>query len=575
MKKVILAISAVAFSLVSCTKFEAEPEVDFEKAAAPVVSVNVTGDNSISFTVTPGSNTGYYAYAVFKGEVDAATIDASALLAGKASGNIKAETFNVAKKASVDGTVEKLASNTAYTVAAVASSKETQTLSKVVALTVTTTDGTAPQVVLSDSKTEVNGKTITYAVAFDDPVTLTDTAAFVVRVYAKNVDGGAPYYILSPVDQVAVPAENVSTSGSNVVVVEVPEEAYAPGAYTALFIGPGSVVNALGSCNAAFTANMIIVKGDYTAATTGLYAKYQNVSFDLASPVAEGEFIVFEDPADVAVELGTELFGDGNALYAGKGDITATAVKESNGRKVEYSLQKWAASGSKITLGLDEATDAGTNVSYSIPAGIVEDVYGNQNSALDLEDLLFCPVYNVADLIGSWTYQGTSVYGSKYNETGAFVFAASDNAAEGNVMLTAVFDTPCDHNVYCYFNQKELTLTIPGSAPFYDYVNYQLNEDKTDYVYDEGGKPIVSDAGFIITGCANDDYVVFDFAEGKLSNPSDAFGYYYYSTVDPKNNSGWGNRFSDITLTKDSATPSPVPAKKIVRKLEKGNKVLK
>ncbi len=579
MKKVLFIISAVALTLVSCTKFEDEPVVTFETASAPIVEVSVTSDNSISFVVTPGKNTGYYAYAVLKGEVDPATVDAATLIAGKTAGALKTQVGNSADKKTqvLTGSVDNLTSNTKYTVVAVASSTGTQSLSKVSALTVTTTDETAPAVVLSSSKAAVDGKTIVYTVAFDDPVELTDTAAFVVRVYAKHVEGPDPYLLL-PIKQLVVPADNVAQASASTVTVKVPEEAYAPGAYTALFIAQGSVVNALGSYNAAFVDNYIILHGTYKAATSGLLAQYANVSFELKNPIAEETVYSAKDLTTLALDLEADgLFGDGNTLYEGDEDITVTTVDEKTGRKIEYTLQNWnidATSQTSVVVGVDEAVNAGSLVSYSIPAGVVEDVYGNKNKALDIEDQVYCSFYGVEDIVGTWTYNGTSAYGPAYNETDKWVFAASDDATKGNVMLTSIFGWPNDYNVYCNFDLKELTLTIPDAVPFYDYVEYKLNEDKTDYEYDGDGNPIVADAGVLITKCYNADEVTFKFAEGSLSGNSCIFGYYGVSSVDDEN-SGFWNAFSALTLTKDSATPSPVPAKKVVRKLDKGIKVIK
>ena len=59
MKKVLFAISVVALALVSCTQFEPETPVTFDRASAPSLTVNVTGDNSVAFEILPGKNTGY------------------------------------------------------------------------------------------------------------------------------------------------------------------------------------------------------------------------------------------------------------------------------------------------------------------------------------------------------------------------------------------------------------------------------------------------------------------------------------------------------------------------------------
>ena len=88
MKKLLFAISVAIVALASCQKFADEGVVNFEKADVPTVTLTVTGDQSVSFTVTPGTNTGYYAYALLSGEVDPKTVDAATLLAGKVAGSV-------------------------------------------------------------------------------------------------------------------------------------------------------------------------------------------------------------------------------------------------------------------------------------------------------------------------------------------------------------------------------------------------------------------------------------------------------------------------------------------------------
>lgn len=561
MKKVLFAISVVALALVSCTQFEPETPVTFERASAPSLTVNVTGDNSVAFEVLPGKNTGYYAYAFLKGEVDPATVDAATLLAGKLSGSVEKEVATAAKKDTLKNEVKDLTPNTKYTVVAVASSAGTQTLSKVVGQTVTTTDTTAPALDASKCKVAVEDSLMVISVPFDDPIALTDTAVFVVTVYAKNYNGGAPYYILKPVTGALVPADSVSVKGGNTVEVKVPKTVYVPGAYVALSIGQGSVKNALNSFNAEFDENMLIVEGAYKSYASGIFGQFKTVDFELVNPIEEDDFVVFEDAATVSVEVAAKLAGTPNALFDGKGEIGVVAVKTATGRKVEYDLQKWnidATTQTKIVLGLDEAVDAGSTVSYSIPKGIVEDLYGNVNKALDIEDQLLSPLYTLADITGVWNYKGTSYFGAVYNEDGNWVIELSDDPTKGNVMLTTLFDAPNDFNVYCYFNQKDLTFTIPDSKPFYKYVEYEYDDEDNLVIVD--GNPVVADAGFLITACNDADEVVFDFTPGKLSNPSCWFGYYGVSSVSSEKNGYW-NLFKDITVTKvGDLAPAPAPA---------------
>ncbi len=438
MKKVLFAISVVALALVSCTEFEPETPVTFDRASAPSLTVNVTGDNSVAFEVLPGKNTGYYAYAFLKGEVDPATVDAATLLAGKLSGSVEKEVANAAKKDTLKNEVKKLTPNSKYTVVAVAACNTTQTLSKVVGQTVTTSDSTIPAVSVSKAKVEVADSVMVFTVPFDDPITLTDKAAFVVMLYAINYANAAG--TLQPIGTAPVPAENVSVGKDGAsLVVNVPKDVYVPGEFVALNIAAGSVKNDVDSLNAAFTANTLTTKS-----RSGLVGQYKNVNFDLESPIAEDSIVKFQNPATLAIELAADLKGTPNVLFYGEEDIVVTAISAASGRKVEYTLNNWDydATRTKLVLGLDEAPEFGYYSNFAIAEGVLEDLYGNVNNALDIEDQVFCSYgYTLADITGD--YNVTSVDGFTGSDVvTTLTIAASDNAKKGNMMFTSFMGLP-------------------------------------------------------------------------------------------------------------------------------------
>lgn len=441
MKKVLFAISVVALALVSCAKFEPETAVTFERASAPSLTVNVTSDNSIAFEVLTGKNTGYYAYAFLKGEVDPETVDAATLLAGKLSGSVKKEVLNANDKESVQVEVKSLTANTKYTVVAVASSAGTQTLSKVVGQTVVTTDTTVPGVALKKASVSVEDDIMVFNVPFDDPITLTDKAAFIIQVFAINYANASG--VLQPLGTVPVPVDSASVASDGVTLkVKVPKEVYVPGEFVALNIGPGSVKNALDSLNAAFTANSLTKK-----AQSGLVGRFKNVKFDLENPIAADSVAKFQNPATFEMELAADLAGAVNGLVDyGDGEVTVTAINPISGRKVEYSLQTWEIESTKhvsVLLGLDEAPDFGYYSNYTIEEGIVEDLYGNVNNALTIEDQVLCSFgYTAAAILGTYTFTGTSNYSVAQNDP-KVVIAPSGKADHQFVVYDLFATTAC------------------------------------------------------------------------------------------------------------------------------------
>ncbi len=409
MKKILLTISVVILGLASCAKFEDEPKIKFGEISAPSLKVEVTGDNSIYLEVVPGANTGYYSYALVAGAVTPDQINPDLLLNGKLGG-IKSVVASAAEADTLKAEVDKLDANTDYTLLAVAANKETHNLSEVAFKTVTTTDETAPVVLENECDFESEGDELTIYVLFDDPVELTDTAKFVVVQYGANYDGGASRnYILNPILQLPVPAENVSIDADGYVAVNVPKEAYAPNAYISLLIGPGSVVNALGNVNAAYTKSTIVLKGTYAGNFIGLLGQYDSKPFELECPIAEDSVFKFSDPSLCKLALTPVLVGERNyadwyGKNAGEG-VKVTYEHAVTGRVINYTLAKWDydANGD-LLLETDEDPDLGYYVSYDIAEDCIQDIYGNPNAATSIEKKLLCSYgYTAASIVGDYS----------------------------------------------------------------------------------------------------------------------------------------------------------------------------
>ena len=550
MKKVLFAISVVALALVSCTQFEPETPVTFDRASAPSLTVNVTGDNSVAFEVLPGKNTGYYAYAFLKGEVDPETVDGATLLAGKLSGSVEKEVANAAKKDTLKNEVKKLTPNTKYTVVAVAACNTTQTLSKVVGQTVTTSDNTIPAVSVSKAKVEVEDSVMVFTVPFDDPITLTENAAFVIQLYAINYANAAG--TLQPIGAAPVPVKNVSVGKDGAsLVVNIPKEVYVPGEFVALNIGPGSVKNDVDSLNAAFTANTLTTKSQ-----SGLVGQYKNVNFDFESSVAEDSVVLFQNPATVSIALEAKLAGTINQLAGyGEGEVTVTALHPVSGRKVEYPLDEWdvdMTTFKDVVLGLQEAPDFGYYSSYAIEEGIVEDIFGNVNNAVDLENVALCSYgYKPADILGTYTFVGTSKYGVDQNET-AVIITTSDKADFDYVVYDLFAATHCFDDVVNY------SLTYIPDA----FTKYYANFDVDGGVFTVYGNHVGSVSGVydaFAYGAGEDDEFNFAFTAPGTGTLLDNVYMYIGGGVGV-----WDIVYPGATLTRtstdhDYTEPAPAP----------------
>ena len=254
------------------------------------------------------------------------------------------------------------------------------------------------------------------------------------------------------------------------------------------------------------------------------------MNFDLVNPIEEEDVILFNDPEDLQITLPAELAGEGNMISYGEGEITVTAYSAITGRKVIYTLNNWGideTDGTSVILGLDEGPEFGYYSNFEIAEGVVEDLFGNVNNALKIEDqVLYSYGYTLEDVVGTYGYAFLKSSGTV--ETGELVLEEADkvkvlgddNEYECNVMFTKYYDMDLTDPLYAVFDPNSGTITIPDwqtitALPI-------VEDDK------------VVDAYIII-------YSTYNLAATTISVPSagvldgfddDAFGYavYLYST---------------------------------------------
>lgn len=576
MKKIIIALSVALLSLAACTQFESETAPTFASSVAAPTIINEllsdtqNPDSTFVVTVTPGAGNAYYSFAIIKGKATA--LDPETLLENgysKKAVSVKlieegvevevplSGCFNASAQADTSVTAFDLVPNTDYTVYAVGADKN-GTLSKLITLTVTTTDNIAP--VVNTKKTDDSGLDDDGEISFqfDDPVELTDafkdgTAKFHVGYAGINM--GAT---IVPIYTKDVPVDSVAVSG-NKVTIKVPDR--VPGAIVFVTFDAGVVVNGTDIPNVAYTTANGAPKGtSYTA--NGIYGRFSTKDFKLSLPtikdadnndvrMPKDTVIYFKDWTTLEMSVvATDLV---NYPVNGLIPMEYPEVKYTNAanRKVVYDAEDIAVpNDTTFVIALSEDPGYGTSVAFTIPEGGIEDVYGNackefSTSFVDADDDVFpgnffCSYgYSLSDIIGTWNYKGTS-YWAGNDEDDEWVIVASDNPAKGNVMMTKIFGFENDYNVYCDFNVHSGKFTIPDWVDFYNYVDGD-------------------DHGVLKTACNGADFVTFDFAPGTLSNPTCWFGYYGKSAVDDENLSGWWNLFKVLSVTK-VVDPAPAPA---------------
>ena len=485
MKKILFTILAAAAVSAACTKFEQDTVPTYDSVAMPEVTATVLSDTEITVTVTAAENTHYYGYAVMAG-APGATADklvangyaksASVVTQGEANTPQAAQVKYSEETKTVTLELSGLTPYTEYTVYAAAVT-EMGVTSEVAAMTVRTTDGTAPT--LASASFAEQDNVLTFTINFNDPVQLTGNGTAKAWFYAEN------YYDQSTGElllwkEVEIPADHIAAGGKSLLIA-VPASEYIPGAYVAVTFSEGIVKNGADAVNAAYETHSIGYAADGSVSKKGIFGYYDYASWDLSlvdpatlPDTEEGEGNMDDEEDETEVE--PVYFSDWSTLLmtaystseyplAGKtgnggADVTTT---EANGRTVSYAAKTYGlASTSVVAVKLNEAPAYGASVSFSIEEGTFCDIFGNENNAFEAENAYFCSYgYTLADIVGTYQYSCNSAYSGE-PVSGTWTIVESDNPEKGNVMFTEMYSTECLANVYADFNTVSGTLTIPS-----------------------------------------------------------------------------------------------------------------
>lgn len=469
MKKSLISFFAVAAVLAACTKFEEDAPVQLDTTSSPKVEVTVVDDNTISVTVTGAAQTGFYSYAVVKGE---AQVTADGLLKKPGSiGNLASGVVDFSKTPTTTFQIEKLTPNTLYTAYAVAASTR-GVLTEVSSASATTTDGTLPA--LQTAKHEATDTTLKFAISFDDPVTLGDAEvkATFFAVNDADEEGKLKEYKTLVIDK-----KNLSASGND-LLVELPAEEAIPGAYVAITYGAGVVKNGVGQpCAAHETKTIGFNKGELSV--KGIFGRYETRNWNFELPMIKndkGQLIRM--PADTVL-----YFADWEALampcvsqskypiLLARQDGGKIISTEPSGRTVSYPAVYEEtfdfSNDSTVVFMLGEQPAYGGTVAFSVAENSLEDIFGNANNEFSPKDnYLYSFGYKLDDILGTYTISCASATqaGNPPLPSYKMVIKKSDNEEEGNIMITKFLDV--EGKAYLDFNIHDGSLVIPEFLVF-------------------------------------------------------------------------------------------------------------
>lgn len=576
MKKILFTILAAAAMSAACTKFVEDTTPTYDTAPKPEVSATVVSDTEITVTVTAGEGSNFWGYAVMTGAPGASADklvangyakDAAVVVQGEDKLPQAAQMKYSEETKTVTLELTGLTPYTDYTVYAAAVT-EMGVVSEVAEMTVKTTDGTAP--VVTDFDFSEEEETLTFAIAFNDPVQLTGNGTAKAWFYGENYYDESGMLILYK--EVAIPADNISASGKN-LIVSVPASEYIPGAYVAITYSADIVKNGADAVNAAYETHLIGY-GEEGIEKQGIfgYYDYANWDFSLVDPATlpdeeegEGEMEGEDEEEEEKVPV---YFGDWTKLimtvystseYAladttGDDEITIIST-EASGRTVSYTASKYGVlSANTAGIMLSEAPAYGSTISFTVAEGSFCDIFGNVNNEFKAEDEYYRSYgYTLNDILGSYTIQAVSAFDGSLI-TKSMVIEASDDPEAGDFMITSFAGIPCNISpIYGSFDTDSGSIDIYGSQPFYGYI------DDADTPEDESDDVQVA-------------YVFYTYEyewlnltmpeSGVISGPNDMFG------VAIANNgqlADWGYLFADFEATKVE-NPAPAVMKRFSKK---------
>lgn len=486
-----------------------------DKAGEITITIDEVKDSSVTFTVAPQSNSGYYSYLVQLGDKPA-TIDVNTLYSNGykesdgtvSSGSIK---WTEEKKASTI-TLKKLSPNTTYQIYAVASSPM-----GIVGKHVNANFKTSDKVNPTFTNIAIEGEVITFA--FSENVTYNKQSTPIKITYY------APYSPAFATDAssagtVDVPADSVAVSGAS-AVVNIPK--VPTGCYYTIEVPEGVFQDAVGLATPAYASTIVMVETENgpKPSPEGVYGSLEYVELPMLGKLEQDTFKEGEFMFDVPLVSKYPFAG-----YSTKKFITITYVTESDNKveRTTYVLtpkKEYVVTGTKLMFAIPEEPSIGSNVEINIPAGCFYDIYGNDCEEWE-HTMMYSYGYTLNDIVGTYDLIQQSALTLQASPS-KLVIEESNNKEKGNVMFTSYFGIDCSKNpIYATFNMDEGFLTIPSPQIFYFH-----NIEGVEYPYVICSAVVID--GYIQMQLGKDPINISVPSPNKLSGPDWFYGVFILS----------------------------------------------
>ena len=480
MKKILTYMSVVVLAA-GCAEMygpeqESTPVVKSDGIEIALVSDDKADtDSTVTFTLTPKGEALYYSYAIEASAQDSKP-DSSVVYSGALQTAVADSVIKwTAEKPSATITVKGLMPNTQYQIYAVAGSP-TGVPSSVSVQPFKTTDNVAPAI-----KSDYDANVLT--ISFPEAVTRNKDLPLAVKYYGMNttnIDTGIPEGEFQiPEDSIKVSASGNSWTISIPVAAEEDDEeedevtppaegsaaeghVLPEGAIYTVDLPEGAFKDNAGNATEAVTSTVVYEEG-LGISPSGIYGQNDASTYEFAKLEATSfndweQFIIVETAGKYALSV----------AYPFSTTAAAAVVYKTGSKSITYTLTANSdfavIDAGHIAFKLPEAPALGADVTISLAAGSVQDIYGNVNAAWTAT-LKYSYGYTLDDVLGTYNvYLGNIFTG----ETGTTVLTIeeSDDSESGNVMITTFMGTECQNPIYATFNVDAGTLTIAPGQPF-------------------------------------------------------------------------------------------------------------
>ena len=568
----------------SCVKEEGPSDQNKGKTK-PVVTLTKTAatDGVFTFTISADASAAHYGYVILAGKDNEAPA-AYDIVVDEVGGTVDADVFAYADAASKEITLE-CDSNTDYQVFAAAITAD-GLVGDVVSLDAFVTDTVNPDIAIDEEYEEyifeADGSII--YLQYTEPVSYVDGKEITANLYpgysydSKEIVQGYTITVVPFVMQPAVGTAKatVTVSGD---VVKLDFGALNPGTYYVISIPEGAFEDAAGNKTAAFASSFKLpyfYRGQDAlgAVTNNVFGVVANAPFALTQPA--GTDIEDAEAWIEAVSKYPIVDFDSTATFK----TVVKHVEEADGVKSETTstyamayVEHFNATDTSVVVRPAGTLKPKDQVTITIPAGVVTDIYGNPNAQAVLGPFTYAytPVY---PKVG--TYYVTS---ARFQKEFSITLEMLTEDPEGPYALYAdwfgVFGADWVHPVL-YFTVDEPSRTLSCSQYIYNGSVgslfgsgfYYFDAAHTQYISfwgggDSGTDPIVmtyNDAGELTT--------ISYFEYGVSQDSDDAYlGRYEYCDDDtPIRTAPSGSSVSAQSASKISGSTSEILSKRSVRK---------